>query len=133
MAYTSSFTPGLLAKGPSTANTALLLTVPNLVSGMTVSGAGAVSVTGDVAVTGNVSASRLSTTGNVTVSNDASVSGTLTTGSFVATGNAKIAVASTAPSLANGQMTFFLVNDTTLAVQVRGSDGVLRSGNVNLS
>ena len=53
MAYTTSFTPGLLTKGPSTANTALLLTVPNAVSGMTVSGAGVVSVTGDLAVSNN--------------------------------------------------------------------------------
>lgn len=48
--------------------------------------------------------------------------------------NAPVAIlASPATFLPNGQMTFSLLNNTTLAIQARGTDGVLRSGNITLA
>jgi hypothetical protein len=50
------------------------------------------------------------------------------------TGNLVAQLNASAPSLAaNSSMSFQLVNNTTLAIIVRGTDGVTRSGNITLS
>ena len=50
------------------------------------------------------------------------------------TGNLVAQLNASAPSLAaNSSMSFQLVNNTTLAILVRGTDGVTRSGNITLS
>ena len=42
-------------------------------------------------------------------------------------------VANTAPALANGQMTFSLVTNTSLKIFAKGTDGVLRSTTLTLA
>lgn len=49
------------------------------------------------------------------------------------TGNVIITPAATPPTLTNGEVSFALLNNTTLQFWARGSDGVLRSGSVTLS
>lgn len=51
----------------------------------------------------------------------------------VSTENGGITITANAAPVTNGQLTFNLLNNTTLQLQVRGTDGVLRTGTVTLT
>jgi hypothetical protein len=81
---------------------------------------------------------EITTTTSVTaISNspgNAIVSVSQTVGQVNTTGNLVAQLNPAAPSLtANSTMSFQLVNNTTLAILVRGTDGVTRSANITLS
>ena len=71
---------------------------------------------------GNLGVGTTNPTSKLHVIGDASITGISTLG----LGNT-----STPPN--NSQMSFELTSDTNLRIKVRGTDGVLRSGNITLS
>jgi hypothetical protein len=89
-------------------------------------------------VSDTIDVREITTTTSVTaISNspgNAIVSVSETTAQVNITGNLVAQLNASAPSLAaNSSMSFQLVNNTTLAILVRGTDGVTRSGNITLS
>ena len=54
-------------------------------------------------------------------------------GSAIISGITTIGLANTSTPPNNSQMSFELTSDTNLRFKVRGSDGVLRSGNITLA
>jgi hypothetical protein len=54
-------------------------------------------------------------------------------GGLIVSGVSTVGLASTSSLTTNSTLTFELINDTTLAIKVRGTDGVIRSSNLTLS
>jgi hypothetical protein len=54
-------------------------------------------------------------------------------GTALITGISTVGIGTTSTPPSNSQMSFELTSDTNLRIKVRGSDGVLRSGNITLS
>jgi hypothetical protein len=72
------------------------------------------------------------TIGTYTSTSDPTYDSLTTSPNLTITGFATVGLGTTsAPD--NSQMSFELTSDTNLRIKVRGSDGVLRSGNITLS
>ncbi len=54
-------------------------------------------------------------------------------GGLIVSGVSTVGLASTSNLIEDSTLTFELVDDTTLAIKVRGTDGVIRSANISLS
>jgi hypothetical protein len=54
-------------------------------------------------------------------------------GGLIVSGVSTVGLAATSNLTTNSTLTFELINDTTLAIKVRGTDGVIRSSNIALS
>jgi len=82
---------------------------------------------------------RLQITGGAYVSESIGIgtttpSSTLTVvGTTLITGIATVGLGTTSTPPSNSQMSFELITDTNLIIKVRGTDGVLRSGNITLA
>lgn len=57
----------------------------------------------------------------------------ITSNGQIFSGIVTVSLGSTSLPSNNSQMSFELTSDTNLRIKVRGSDGVLRSGNITLS
>jgi hypothetical protein len=79
-------------------------------------------VSGGAYVSGNLGIGTTTPTSKLSVVGDSLVTGIATVG---------LGTTSTPPS--NSQMSFELTSNTNLRVKVRGTDGVLRSGNITLT
>jgi hypothetical protein len=83
-----------------------------------------------ITTTANVGINTTAPTSTLDVVGNARVSGALRANTLTA--NSMCLSANAAPINDYGQMTFSLLNNTTLQVRVRGSDGIMRAGNVTL-
>lgn len=82
--------------------------------------------------TGSVGVGTSSSSSNLHVVGNTLISGMTTIQSLVVSGITTVGLGSTSrPS--NSQLTFELTSNTNLRIKVRGTDGVLRSGNITLS
>jgi hypothetical protein len=54
-------------------------------------------------------------------------------GGLIVSGVSTVGLASTSNLIEDSTLTFELIDDTTLAIKVRGTDGVIRSANISLS
>ena len=79
-------------------------------------------VTGGAYVSGSVGIGTTNPTSKLMVQGDVLISGISTLG-----------LGSTAVPLSNSQLSFFLLNNTTLRISARGTDGILRFANITLA
>lgn len=87
------------------------------------------SITGIGTVTANVGViTAISGISTITPDTELNVNGGL-----IVSGVSTVGIASTSNLTVNSTLTFELVNDTTLSVKVRGTDGTIRSANLTLS
>jgi len=87
------------------------------------------SITGVGTITANdVSTSSISGITTITPVTELNVNGGL-----IVSGVSTVGLASTSNLIEDSTLTFELVDDTTLAIKVRGTDGVIRSANISLS
>jgi hypothetical protein len=87
------------------------------------------SITGVGTITANdVSTSSISGITTITPVTELNVNGGL-----IVTGVSTVGLASTSNLIEDSTLTFELVDDTTLVIKVRGTDGVIRSANISLS
>jgi hypothetical protein len=73
----------------------------------------------------NLNITGISTLGVTTTTN-------LTTQQLIVSGIATVGLGTTSAPPSNSQMSFELTSNTNLRIKVRGTDGVLRSGNITL-
>ena len=71
--------------------------------------------------------------GNVGLGTETPTSKLLVVGDSLVTGIATVGLGTTSTPPSNSQMSFELTSNTNLRVKVRGTDGVLRSGNITLT
>jgi hypothetical protein len=76
--------------------------------------------------TQTLNVSGISTLGVTTVTN-------LTAQQLIVSGISTIGLGTTAVPPSNSQLSFFLLNDTTLRIAVKGTDGILRFSNITLA
>ena len=87
------------------------------------------SITGVGTITANdVSTSSISGITTITPVTELNVNGGL-----IVSGVSTVGLASTSNLIEDSSLTFELVSNTTLAIKVRGTDGVIRSANISLS
>lgn len=84
------------------------------------------SVMGGIASVTSLNVSGISTLGVTTTTN-------LAAQQLIVSGISTVGLGSTAVPPSNSQMSFFLLNDTTLRIAARGNDGILRFANITLA
>jgi hypothetical protein len=99
------------------------------VTSLSVSG---ISTLGVTTIT-NLTSQQLNVSGNIGIGTTNPTSKLTVQGDVLVSGISTVGLGTTAVPPSNSQLSFFLLNDTTLGISARGTDGILRFANITLA